>query len=171
MTESDAQAAQEQEEPTSAADPPLSALQDHIAKKGGGYYYAHKPKEGWDDSMKWDGKVNPRLLSKKEGETAEKKLTAAEITKYGWEDAPKRVKIYITLEGVGQLADKQLVLEWTPTSVDLRINDLGGKVYGLSLPLYSTIKGAKLKKKPDSLVLTLSKEDELTWAELKKSSD
>jgi calcyclin binding protein len=127
--------------------------------------------------MEWDGKVKPRLLEKQDRdpdfnqEAVVKLLKSSEITQYGWEDQPKRVKIYITLKGVGALADDQIVLTWEEQKLILRVNDLDGKNWGLTLNLYDTIKGAKLKKKPDSVVLTLSKADERTWAELKCSSD
>jgi hypothetical protein len=79
--------------------------------------------------------------------------------------------MYITIKGVGALDDEQIDLTWEENNLVLRVNDLDGKNWGLSLNLYDGIKGAKLKRKPDSLVVTMSKIDERTWAELKKSAD
>ena len=78
------------------------------------------------------------------------------------------MRIYVQCPGVGEYDDDRIVLEWTETSIDLRVS-LDKSALRLSLEtLYDKIKDAKVRKKPDKLVLTLSKETSYSWHDLKK---
>ena len=65
-------------------------------------------------------------------------------------------------------ADEAIVLDWTETSIDLRVH-LEKRTLRLSLEtLHDKISDAKVRKKPDKLVLTLAKETAYSWHDLKK---
>jgi hypothetical protein len=109
-----------------------SALQHDIRTKGqNSYYYAHKKHDEWDDSMAWDGNEAPRLLSKGSNNTTKgplalpddvsptavipkAKANAKEVIKtfdkYLFEDAGTKVKVYILLEGIGEISDESISL-------------------------------------------------------------
>ena len=59
---------------------------------------------------------------------------------------------------------------WTATSLSVRVDSTDGPARLLALPsLYESIEGAKLRKKADKLIITLTKSAELTWSALKKN--
>uniref|UniRef100_A0A7S2H6N3 CS domain-containing protein n=1 Tax=Helicotheca tamesis TaxID=374047 RepID=A0A7S2H6N3_9STRA len=102
-----------------------SALQDNIEKKGkNAYYFAHAHKA---TGPKWDGKIEPKLLSRhstshlEQNDDKENTSSSAfssvaslqksmpsfdihksNIQKYAFLDDTKKVKIYIEMEGVGE---------------------------------------------------------------------
>ena len=139
-----ASAAEEGKDPSAQR----SVVQESIEEKGeNSYYYA-------------------QINENKNNAAAER---VHDITKYGWADEHAKVKVYVSLPGVGELADEQVSLGWmepgrtSRSTLDLRVDGLAGKVYGLHLQLFNRIKGVKLKKKPDKLVITLTKETPDGW--------
>jgi hypothetical protein len=115
-----------------------SALQDNIERKGkNAYYFAHAHKSS---GPKWDGKEQPKLLSKtavstdidshaghlhRSSSTSTFDYTKSNITTYAFIDEPNKVKIYIeNLHGVGvQCSDNDIALDYTPTSLSLVIHN------------------------------------------------
>jgi hypothetical protein len=116
-----------------------SALQDNIERKGkNAYYFAHAHKSS---GPQWDGKEQPKLLSKTPVVSAENDSHAgtlhrsssvstfdyakSNITTYAFIDEPNKVKIYIeNLQGVGlQCTDDDIALDYTPTSLSLVIQN------------------------------------------------
>lgn len=172
-----------------------SALKERNDKFGSNsYYYAHSKKYG-DETTVWDGNAAPRLLSKSGGKadsggekTIEKTVSpgpqkiataktvekaAKSIEKYAFSDEGAKVKVYMDLEGVGQLADEAFKLEWGVTNLSLRIQDLNGSDYQLQFKhLCGTISGAKIRKKPNKIILTLDKKekDTMWYAVAKKKA-
>jgi hypothetical protein len=157
---------------SSKEDAEKSALQDNIDRMGkNAYYFAHAHKA---DGPKWDGKVEPKLLSSRSisSEEATFKKTSvsfdmhkSNITSYAFSDEGKNVKLYLTMEDVGEKClDEDISLEWTDTSFCLVVNNYKEEPQCLSFgKLTATIIKATCRKKKDRLVLTLTKEKEGEW--------
>uniref|UniRef100_A0A7S1Y207 CS domain-containing protein n=1 Tax=Grammatophora oceanica TaxID=210454 RepID=A0A7S1Y207_9STRA len=115
-------------------DEPRSALDDNIASKGkNAYYFAHAHKA---NGPKWDGKPQPKLLSKHSSSDdallsgLPKKTTSSfdykksNITSYAFCDEDSKVKLYVELEGVGeQCTEEDITLHWTSTSLSLVVQN------------------------------------------------
>ena len=196
-----------------------SALQDNIESKGkNAYYFAHAHKA---NGPKWDGKPQPRLLSKHSGNDAEITTTTSNleqetgdlkissindharslidglkknkssfdfaksnITKYAFLDDGKKVKIYIDMNGVGDVCnvDEDVTLDWDERSFSLKIHNYqppptpdGEEATATSTTkdsssnntlclsfgrLFGNIRKATFKVKQDRIVLTLFKKVE-----------
>jgi hypothetical protein len=160
------------EPPSTVALSDTSALHSNIKTKGqNSYYYAHKKREDVE-IHEWDGNAQPRLLKKQhvQAATAAPEPTEA-ITNYAWADGKKRVSLYVTLPGIGEHAEDKTLVDWTATSVTLKVESFEGKTRVLSIPkLQDEIMDVKTKRKQDQLVLQLAKAKELTWYNLKKDS-
>jgi hypothetical protein len=145
-----------------------SALQDNIEKKGkNAYYYAHSKTA---TGPKWDGKPQPKLLSRQSSSNIEFKKPTFEysksnIQKYAFMDGEKSVKLYIDLEGVGEkCADEDVLLEHSSTSMRLVVNNYKEEPLCLSFgKLTASIDSAVCKKKKDRLIVTLTKSEEGVW--------
>ena len=132
---------------STVADLSENALRDSIVKKGkNSYYFAHAHKA---NGPKWDGKPQPRLLSKHaissdegvelenaanmENATLMNKLnlsntnfaySESNITKYAFLDEKKRVKLYVEMKGVGEAcSNDDICLEWDENSFKLIIKN------------------------------------------------
>jgi hypothetical protein len=92
------------------AEKPLSALQENIESKGKhSYYFAHAHKA---NGPKWDGKAEPKLLSLDKLSVVDQKSLKkshssfdyfkSSITSYAFADGEKSVKLFITMDGVGE---------------------------------------------------------------------
>jgi hypothetical protein len=150
---------------------PSSALQDNIARKGkNAYYFAHAHKA---TGPKWDGKAEPKLLNKSATSTEElmkesmKKAPSfhyakSNITSYAFLNEEKVVKLYITMEAVGEkCTDDDIQLEWDESSLSLVVKNYKDDDQCLSFgKLTGKIVEAKYKLKKDKIILTLKKEKE-----------
>ena len=149
-----------------------SALQDNIQRKGNNaYYFAHAHKA---NGPVWDGKEEPKLLSKttssvsdgeRRGSTHSFDLKS-NITSYAFSDEGKTVKLYISMEGVGEkCADEDISLEHTENSFCFMVKGYKEEPQCLSfLKLTAEISKATFRKKQDRVVLILTKVDpEKTW--------
>jgi hypothetical protein len=97
-----------------------SALEENIESKGKhSYYFAHAHKA---TGPKWDGKAEPKLISLEKLSVDEKKETKkgsfdyhkSNITSYAFADGEKSVKLYITMEGVGETCtEENISLDFT----------------------------------------------------------
>ena len=144
----------------------LSALQDNIERKGkNAYYFAHAKTA---NGPKWDGKIEPKLLSSSSvlSEDESVKTTVAfeyhksNITSYAFLDDGRKVKVYITLEGIGDKckADEDVSLEFTEDSFCLVVKNYEEQERCLSFgKLSGLISDAKFKLKPDKIMLILTK--------------
>ena len=63
-------------------------------------------------------------------------MTYETLTKFGWDQQDKKVKIYVTsgVDGIGKLSKGQVVCEFEDQSFDLKIQDLNGKNLRLKIP-------------------------------------
>jgi hypothetical protein len=108
-----------------------SALQDNIDRRGGNaYYYAHSHRA---TGPVWDGKAEPKLLSKHAVQQGHKILSsssssstfdyaASNITTYAFLDDGPKVKLYVDLEGIGERCrDDDVTLDYAETSLCLKI--------------------------------------------------
>ena len=59
------------------------------------------------------------------------------ISKFGWDDEGKKVKVYITsgIDGVGNIPKDNIVCEFEDLSFDLKIQGLNNKNYRLRIPV------------------------------------
>ena len=178
---------------SASASASASALEDSIATKGNNsYYFAHKHKA---NGPKWDGKAEPKSLSKEDMKALSlddptKLLKAclgnapssflyhkSNITSYAFLNEEKVVKLYVTLEGIGeQCTDDDIQLDWSESSLSLIIKNYNkpttttteetsvaaaAAVEDRSLSfgrLTAKISHAKYKIKTDKIILTLKKE-------------
>jgi hypothetical protein len=150
---------------------PKSALQDNIERKGkNAYYFAHSHKA---TGPQWDGKAEPRLLSRAEsndGHMMSKlslsfEYTKSNITTYAFMDEEKKVKLYIEMEGVGEkCTDEDINLDYTETSLCLVVNNYKPEPQCLSFGrLTAPITHASFKRKDNRIILTLKKATEGEW--------
>jgi hypothetical protein len=77
-------------------------------------------------------------------------------------------RVYVDFEGVGSLPEDAVSVTTTATSFTLSIST-PTMVHVLNLsPLHDTITDVTIRRKPDSLVLTVKKETAVSWWELTK---
>jgi len=99
-----------------------------------------------------------------------KKVSAAAATgytvrlkDYAWDQSDKFVKIYLTLNGVHKLDEKQLALKCEPNRFEVNVSDLEGKNYVMSIEsLLEDIDVEKsyVKQKTDMVLIMLKKKKE-----------
>mmetsp|Transcript_35541 Transcript_35541/g.61423 ORF Transcript_35541/g.61423 Transcript_35541/m.61423 type:complete len:196 (-) Transcript_35541:312-899(-) len=143
-----------------------NALRENIAQKGNNaYYYAHAHKI---DAPVWDGHAEPRLLKKQASSEAPAPVKRP-ISKYAWNDEKDKVKIYISLDSIGEVADDAVTIENTENSLTLvMITSTGASHQLLITKLYDNITAATFRKKPDKVIVTLKKASSFSWHDLKK---
>lgn len=168
-----------------------SALQDNIARKGkNAYYFAHAHKA---TGPKWDGKVEPRLLSSCVGDTNGDGVSSngststttlpksssssfeyykSNITAYSFLDDGPVVKIYLTgLTDIGEKCtyDNDIVLNFTDRSFCITIHNFNTSTINneplvLSFGrLCGSISDATYRIKKDKVIITLTKQDLKDW--------
>ena len=145
----------------------MSALQDNIERKGKhAYYFAHAHKA---NGPKWDGKIQPKLLSSssnleqtKPASVASFEYHKSNITSYAFSDEGTSVKLYIPLEGVGEkCTEENITLDWTEQSFCLVVNNYEDQSRCLSFgKLTDRITSANYKLKQDKVIVVLKKESE-----------
>ncbi|XP_072165752.1 calcyclin-binding protein-like [Diadema setosum] len=92
-------------------------------------------------------------------------LPTKTITSYGWDQSPKFVKVYITLNGVQTLAKEAVSVEYTSRSFTLKVTQKDC-IHQLTINslLHSLIAEKSYHKvKTDNLVILLKKEVEKNW--------
>jgi len=147
-----------------------SALRDNIERKGkNAYYFAHANKP---NGPEWDGKPEPRLLSRQEsqeGHQVSKNSTfeyyKSNINKYAFLDDGNKVKLYIDLEGVGdKCVDEDIQLDFTENSLCLVVKNYAPEPQILSFAkLTANINKASFRRKEHRIILSLVKEKEGEW--------
>jgi hypothetical protein len=151
-----------------------SALQDNLERKGkNAYYFAHAHKA---NGPQWDGKAEPKLLSRHssvEGHLVDAGTTAStfdysksNITTYSFLDDGAKVKLYIDMEGVGEVcSDEDVTLDYTDLSLSFTLQNYNN---GSANPspqilrfskLTGAISNAACRLKKDKVILTLTKVD------------
>lgn len=147
-----------------------SALQDNIERKGkNAYYFAHSHKA---TGPQWDGKAEPRLLSREESTVGHQSKSNAtfdyrksNITTYAFLDDGKKVKLYLEMEGVGdKCTDDDVTLDYTESSFQLIVNNYKDDPQCLCFgKLTANITKATYKIKENRILLTLTKAEEGEW--------
>ena len=149
-----------------------SALQDNLERKGkNAYYFAHAHKA---DGPQWDGKPEPRLLSKQESVIGHKVSTImstsfdyskSNISKYAFLDDGAKVKLYIDLENVGEkCTPEDVTLDYTDRSLSLEVGNYPERQILRFARLTADISAATFRIKTDRLIVTLTKVDPaLQW--------
>ncbi|XP_063960021.1 calcyclin-binding protein-like [Lytechinus pictus] len=96
------------------------------------------------------------------------KLPSKTITSYGWDQSPKFVKVYVTLNGVQSLAKDDITVIYTSSSMSLRVkkSDCIHQLVVNSLLHQIIPDKSHHKVKTDNLVILLKKRDEKNWAYL-----
>jgi|UniRef100_K3X282 calcyclin binding protein len=146
-----------------------SALHTNIKTKGqNSYYYAHKKRDDVE-IHEWDGNAAPRLLKTQQINADDVEVVEV-ITNYAWADGKKKVSVYITLAGIGAHPEEYTVVDWSASTLSLKIKQYQGKTRVLVLKLYESISDVQTKRKENQLVLQLTKANELRWHSLKKDS-
>ena len=157
-----------------------SALADNIARKGkNAYYFAHAHKA---NGPQWDGKAEPRLLQKealqeqfrRQSLNSSFDYAKSNITTYAFLDEPKKVKLYVELEGVGEkCVDDDVRLDFTERSLSLVVlNYKKDQPQCLSFAkLAGGITKAVAKKKENRIILTLTKAEETKWETINDKGD
>lgn len=170
--EENASSSVDQEVSNATSSTSTSALQDNIHRKGNNsYYFAHAHKA---NGPKWDGKEQPKLLGKSASAVSDSRRAStpssfdfkSNITSYAFSDEGKNVKLYITMEGVGEkCSEEDITLDHTEDSFCFMVNNYKEEPQCLSfLKLTAEISKATFKKKQDRVVLILTKVDpEKTW--------
>ena len=148
-----------------------SALEDNIARKGkNAYYYAHD-KQKQTHVFKWDGRPEPALISREKSnddlpakfhKSASFHYAKSNITSYAFLNEDKTVKLYITMEEVGdKCTDDDIHLDWDQSSMSLTVKNYKDEEQCLSFgKLTANITDAKYKLKKDKIIVTLQKEKE-----------
>ncbi len=143
-----------------------SALRENIERKGNhAYYFAHAHRA---NGPEWDGKIQPKLLSlSSRDENSPRSASSFEydksnITSYAFSDEGKTVKLYITLEGVGEKCEEDdITLDFTEKSFCLTIRNFEEQSKCLSFgKLADRITGAYFRLKKDRVIVFLKKEKE-----------
>jgi len=145
-----------------------SALQDNIERKGkNAYYFAHSHKA---NGPQWDGKEEPKLLSRGSSIEADAPATTfdykkSNITTYAFLDDGMKVKLYIDMEGVGEkCTETDVTLESTPTSFVLTVRNYQDVDQCLCFGrLTAEITDASYRLKTNRIILTLVKKEEGEW--------
>lgn len=119
-------------EETTQPEEDLSALRDNIERKGkNAYYFAHAKTA---NGPKWDGKIEPKLLSTSSTSNVSSVSSSASmsklslmaksnITNYAFLDDGAKVKIYVNLPGVGNCDDENITIDFTERSLCLTVKD------------------------------------------------
>mmetsp|Transcript_8141 Transcript_8141/g.14877 ORF Transcript_8141/g.14877 Transcript_8141/m.14877 type:complete len:197 (+) Transcript_8141:230-820(+) len=168
----------------------VSALEHNIQSKGkNAYYFAHSHKA---TGPKWDGKIEPRLLSRESSSNIDSSssgaglvssLSKSNITNYAFLDEEEKVKLYVNLAGVGDCcSDDDIKLDFTETSLRLKVmnfvspgsgegdepeNTKKGEDRSLVFgKLFGEIENATFRKKTDKIIITLKKKEVKQWKKL-----
>ena len=147
-----------------------SALKDNIKSKGqNAYYYAHG---NTPTGPVWDGKEEPKLLSREASIDASVKTIKYEKIEYAWADGDKKVSIYIEFDQMDNIDDDSITLDTSKNTFDFKFSiTSGGKSYRLIVDnLHEEIESAIYKKKADKFLILLKKVNEISWSNLKKKS-
>lgn len=154
-----------------------SALADNIARKGkNAYYFAHAHKA---NGPQWDGKAKPRLLQKERQENFRQSVNSSfdyaksNITTYAFLDEPKKVKLYVELEGVGEkCSEDDIRLDYRERSLSLVVLNYNDEPQCLSFArLSGGISKAVAKKKDNRIIVTLTKVEETSWHTINDKGD
>jgi len=120
-------------------------------------------------------KLEKKLADEEESKTSdtkplgEKNLNFITITKYSWDQESDRIKIYLSLEGIGKVEKDHLHFNATDKSVDLQIFGYKNQNHRFGVrQLEEKIDPSKSKmtQKENTVIINLKKEKNKTWDNL-----
>ncbi|CAD8070212.1 unnamed protein product [Paramecium sonneborni] len=91
------------------------------------------------------------------------------ITKYAWDQEGNKVKVFLNLEGIGQLPKENITTQFTSNSVDVKIKGFKGLNQRFSIKkTFDELKDKEcsIKVTNNSIVLNLIKKDQKNWEQL-----
>lgn len=142
-----------------------------IFRKGANaYYYAHGNTSTEIDFKVYDNKPIKLDIGTKKTVTSSGFIKP--IKKYSWADFKKTVRVYIEIDGIDELKDENINLEFLPntSNLKLKLTNVGTnkQTHELVLnKLHEKVRKVVYKKKEGNrLVLYLHKGDDSTWYEL-----
>jgi hypothetical protein len=150
----------------SETDSTTSALRENIEEKGANsYYFAHA---NTANGPQWDGKEEPRLLSKAtEADSPPVAKRVEPLTEYGWADG-KKVSIYVEFDNMECVEEDSAVAEVVGETLTFSFS-VAGTVHRLVIgPLNGAVESTSVVLKKDMFVVKLKKEEEGEWSSLKK---
>ena len=115
--------------------------------------------EGTEEKVKEESK--PKVKKQQASST--------KITSYAWDQSPKFVKIYITLQDVESLPKERISAKFTSKTLDLSVLGLNGKNYHLQMVnlLHPIVPDeSSVKVKSGNLAVLMRKQKEETWSYL-----
>lgn len=121
----------------------------------------------------WDNNIEPKLIKTSEktaSSSSEKQISFASFESFAWVDGRKNVKIYIDFEKADEINDEFVILECISSTIVSFSIKKGEKHYRMVLDyLNDNVENVSVKKKNDKFILTLEKEKESAWYELRKT--
>jgi len=96
------------------------------------------------------------------------------VSGFSWEQEDSFMKVSISLEGVGNLADENIIATFLPDRFDCVVHDLNGKNYKFSLSnLNATINATKSSfiKRSSRIIFKLKKNEQKHWDSIQKRAD
>uniref|UniRef100_W8BVQ8 Calcyclin-binding protein n=1 Tax=Ceratitis capitata TaxID=7213 RepID=W8BVQ8_CERCA len=77
--------------------------------------------------------MKSRIAAEKKANATTTKRYLVELNEYAWDQSDKFVKLFVTLEGVQNIDESNVVVTFNENSVVLHVSDLNGKDYGLTI--------------------------------------
>ncbi|CAD8145634.1 unnamed protein product [Paramecium octaurelia] len=91
------------------------------------------------------------------------------ITKYAWDQEGNKVKVFLNLEGIGQLPKENISSQFTSTTVDVKVKGFKGLNHRFSIKkTFDELKDKEcsIKVTNNSIVISLIKKDQKNWDQL-----
>ncbi|CAD8158713.1 unnamed protein product [Paramecium pentaurelia] len=91
------------------------------------------------------------------------------ITKYAWDQEGNKVKVFLNLEGIGQLPKENINSQFTSNSVDVKVKGYKGLNHRFSIKkTFDELKDkdCSIKVTNNSIVINLIKKDQKNWDQL-----
>ncbi|XP_011201500.1 calcyclin-binding protein [Bactrocera neohumeralis] len=77
--------------------------------------------------------MKQRIAAEKKAVGATPRRYLVELNEYAWDQSDKFVKLFVTLEGVQNIDESNVVATFNENSMVLHVSDLNGKDYGLTI--------------------------------------
>lgn len=112
--------------------------------------------------------LDPIKAISKEKVTSDTKYES--ITKYSFLDDKKKVKVYLELEGIGEVSADNIYSRFLERSFEVKIHDYKGKNWIFAIPKTSSmikISESKIIQKKDKIIISIGKiADSDNWSTL-----
>ncbi|KFG30364.1 SGS domain-containing protein [Toxoplasma gondii RUB] len=91
------------------------------------------------------------------------------LTSFAWNQTDRAVKIYVRIQGVQDIPEKQVVAKFARQSMELEVHDLSGKNYSLVFKRLNNVivpETCSYRIKKDMVVVTLQKSGGQWWSDI-----